>query len=138
MLENQTFPPMNILPTLLLHFQLYHLPLSLGREFDVELYNGKHILIRPNEYKSINETQPEEAKRNMTTSNSSENKDVLGRGYAPPYDNFCIELLPLFVCLMSQLGLGVLYKLPWVALSCIDDVAAIQNNCCDQADWTFE
>ena len=38
-------------------------------------------------------------------------KDVLGRGYAPSYDNSC-------VCLLR-------------ALSCIDDVVAFYRNCCD-------
>ena len=39
------------------------------------------------------------------------NKDVLGRGYAPSYDNSC-------VCLLR-------------ALSCIDDVVAFYRNFCD-------
>ena len=92
MLENQTSPPMNIFPALLLHLQ-YQFSISLGKEFDVEFYNGTHTFMKVNADKSTNESQPEEAKRNMTTRNSSENKDILGSGYAMSYGDYCIELL---------------------------------------------
>ena len=86
MLENQTSLPMNIFPALLLHLQ-YQFSISLGKEFDVEFYNGTHTsFMKVNADKSKNESQPEEAKRNMTTSDSSGNKDVLGSGYALSYD----------------------------------------------------
>ena len=83
---------MNIFPALLLHLQ-YQFSISLGKEFDVEFYNGTHTFMKVNADKYTNESQSEETKRHMTTSNSSENKDVLGRGYALSYDDSCIELL---------------------------------------------